>query len=128
MTDPSDQPAAAVQEAFEELARISLPDQSLDQVMMTIASLAQRIVPGADEVSVTFLEQGRASTVASTGRLATELDERQYERGYGPCLDGVTAGSVVEIPDMTAERRWPDWARAAAELGARASLTVPVPL
>ena len=116
------------QDAFAELAKITLSEQSLDSVMATIASLTKRTVPGASEVSVTMVERGEATTVASTGQLATDLDERQYERGYGPCLAAVEGGEPVLINDMAGEHRWAQWAVQAVERGAGSSLSIPVPV
>lgn len=116
------------QDAFAELARITLSDQSLDSVMATIARLAKQTIPGAAEVSVTMVERGKATTVASTGQLATDLDERQYERGHGPCLAAVEGGEPVLISDMASEHRWTTWARQAVERGAGSSLSIPVPV
>lgn len=116
------------QDAFAELARITLSDQSLDSVMDTIARLTKQTISGASEVSVTMVERGKATTVASTGQLATDLDERQYERGYGPCLAAVEGGEPVLINDMTGEHRWSDWALQAVERGAGSSLSIPVPV
>ena len=115
-------------EAFRDLAQIEFDQHSIESVMVKVSELVKRTVEGADEVSVTFLEGDRPRTVAFTGQLAMDLDERQYERGYGPCLDGTAAGQMVSIPDMASESRWPDWSRAATEHGCRSSLTVPVPL
>ena len=116
------------QDAFAELARLTLAEHSLDTVMETVAQLAKDTVPGASEVSVTFLEKGRATTVASTGRLALAVDERQYDRGTGPCLDCIAAGEPVRIDDMRTETRWPGYARDAAQDGVGSSLSIPVPV
>jgi GAF domain-containing protein len=116
------------QDAFAELAKITLSEQSLDSVMATIANLTKQTIPGASEVSVTMVERGEATTVASTGRLATDLDERQYERGYGPCLAAVEGGEPVLINDMAGEHRWAQWAVQAVERGAGSSLSIPVPV
>ena len=66
--------------------------------------------------------------MAFTGQLALDLDERQYERGHGPCLDGTAGGAVVYIEDVTTETRWPDWTPLALDRGVHSSLTVPVPV
>ncbi len=126
----SQHPAQPVepQDAFAELARITLADHSLDSVMGTIAALTKRTVPAADEVSVTLVERGHASTVAFTGPLALHLDERQYDRGYGPCLDSIWAGEPVRIDSTDTETRWPDDAREARREGVGSSLSIPVPL
>ena len=116
------------QDAFAELARITLAEQSIDTVMQTIAQLAKRTIPGASEVSVTIVERGQAKTVAFTGQLAKALDERQYERGYGPCLSCIEGGEPVAVNDMIGDHRWRDWAVDATELGAGSSLSIPVPV
>ena len=41
-------------------------------------------MPGNPEASVLLLVKDRPTTVVSTGELATDLDETQYERGHGP--------------------------------------------
>ena len=127
MTDS--RPAALQpQDAFDELARITLADHDLAAVMEKMAVLTKRTVPGADEVSVTLVERDQARTVAWTGQLALDLDERQYERGYGPCLDGIAAGEPVHVEAMSTEQRWPRWVAEARTHGAGSSLSVPVPL
>ena len=124
MSDPDTQP----QDAFAELAALTLADHSLDSVMATIAGLAKRTLPGASEVSVTFLERDTPRTVAFTGPLAKHLDERQYERGYGPCLDCIVGGEPLVITSMRDEVRWPTFAAAAVQQGAGSSMSIPVPL
>lgn len=116
------------QDAFEELAGLTLADHSVTSVMDKIADLAKRTVPGAAEVSVTFIQDGRATTAAYTGALALHLDERQYDKGYGPCLDSIEGGVPIVISDMGKETRWPDFAADAEEQGAGSSLSIPVPL
>ncbi len=116
------------QDAFAALARITLSEQSLDTVMETISALAKRTITGAAEVSVTIVERGEAKTVAFTGQLAKDLDERQYERGYGPCLSCIEGGEPVVISDMIRDHRWRRWAVDATELGAESSLSIPVPV
>ena len=122
------QPSTQPQDAFEELARITLADHSLHTVMEKVAALAKSTISGASEVSVTFVESAGARTVASTGALAVALDERQYEEGHGPCLDSIAGGEPVRIDSMSGERRWPDWTPRAREHGAGSSLSMPVPV
>ncbi len=62
------------QDAFDELARITLADNSVDSVMTTIAEIGKRLLPGTDEASVTFLQHGKPATVAFTGDLALRMD------------------------------------------------------
>jgi GAF domain-containing protein len=53
-------------------------------------------------------------------------DERQYELGQGPCLLAWASGEPVLVSDALHDRRWPEWARAAAELGLRSSVSAPL--
>ena len=64
----------------------------------------------------------------STGQLARDCDELQYDRGSGPSLHAATSGERTEIADTLAESRWADYCRRAAEHGARGSLSVPLPM
>ena len=116
------------QHAFAELACLTLADHTLNSVMATIADLTKRTVPAVSEVSVTVVDGGRAMTAAYTGDLALHLDERQYERGYGPCLDCIEGGEPIRIDSMSAETRWPDYTPEAEQRGAASSLSLPVPV
>ena len=116
------------QAAFEQLALIVLADHSLETVMERVAALTRSTVPGAAAVSVTFVEHGTARTVAFSGQLAVELDERQYEQGYGPCLDCIAGAEPVLIDRMSVDDRWPRFAQAAVAAGAGSSLSIPVPV
>ena len=124
----SDRQHMRPQDAFAELAKITLADHTLERVMDKIAALAKDTLQLHGEVSVTLVERGRASTVAQTGALSRELDERQYARGYGPCLDSIAGGQPLVVRDMRTEQRWAEWARSAADLGAGSSMSIPVPL
>ena len=113
-------------EAFEHLGRLSLSEQSLESVLQTVAELATRVLPGDLEASVTVLVADKPTTFVSTGRLAVDLDESQYGRGYGPCLHAAAAGETVEITDARTEQRWADHMARAVELGSLSSLSVPL--
>ena len=64
--------------------------------------------------------------MVSTGELATDLDETQYERGQGPCLHAARTGELTEIPDTRTDNRWPDYMPRAVEHGDLSSLSVPL--
>ena len=115
-------------EAFAELGRIRLADIDLETLLDKIAYLAKRTIPGATEVSVTLVHGDRARTAAFTGELALKVDEQQYERGYGPCLDASAANISLSVPDTGAEERWPDWAAAAHQAGVHSSLSIGLPV
>jgi GAF domain-containing protein len=117
-------------EAFNELGRIKLSETDLSGVLARIAELAKLALPGAVEVSVTLItEDGRRPrTAAFTGALALELDERQYEDGYGPCLSAAAKGTTYSITDMSTEDRWPEWTAKAVHAGVYSCLSVGIPV
>jgi GAF domain-containing protein len=114
--------------AFTELGRIDLATMDLHDVLTRVSELAKLTIPGADEVSVTLVQDGKATTAAFTGPLAMDLDEKQYETGYGPCLDAARGGETVFINDMEDEDRWPDFTPSAVQEGARSSMSVGLPI
>jgi GAF domain-containing protein len=115
------------QSAFAELGRIALDQTPLSQVLKRVADLAKATIPGADEVSVTLIEQDRARSVAFTGDLAVALDERQYDRGFGPCMDAALGAGTVLITDMATDERYREFGAVAARAGIRSSLSVGMP-
>jgi GAF domain-containing protein len=118
--------SANATEALERLGRLSLRDLSMEDLLQTVADLTKTVMPGHTEVSVSLLVKDSPSTVASTDRLATDLDESQYDRDHGPCLHAARTGELIEIADTRTDRRWPDYMPRAAEQGARSSLSVPL--
>ena len=114
-------------DAFHEIGLIKLGENDVDGLLKRIADIAKRTIPGADEVSVTLSRGKDAYTAAFTGELALALDERQYERGHGPCLDALASGETLIVDDMSDETRWPDFAALATAAGCHSSLSVGLP-
>jgi len=98
----------------------------MDGLLQTVADLAKSVLPGGLEVSVTLVDGDRPTTIISTGQLAFDLDETQYEDGRGPCLHAATKGELTEIADTRADHRWPDFTSRAVERGTLSSLSVPL--
>jgi|tagenome__1003787_1003787.scaffolds.fasta_scaffold20925049_3 GAF domain-containing protein len=115
-------------EALERLRRLSLRETSMEALLQAVAEVAKQVIPGNPETSVTVLVGRIPTTVVSTGALAHDCDESQYERGDGPCLNAATSGELTEIADTLAEPRWRDYVEEAAERGALSLLSVPLPI
>ena len=124
MTPPPTDPTAV----FAELGGIKLGETDLDGVLSRVADLARKTVPGAAEVSVTLVRGRRAQTAASTGALALQADEWQYEAGSGPCLQAAADWATISVPDMADEPRWPRWSSRVADAGAGSSLSIGLPI
>ena len=128
--DGSTQDSGVVQiplNAFNDLVALSLDDVSTESALEKVVRVARQTIGGADDVSITMLKDGTPSTVSFTGQLAIDLDESQYERGYGPCLDAAVGSGICKIDDTRTESRWAEYAAAAAERGCLSSLSVALP-
>jgi GAF domain-containing protein len=112
--------------ALEQLAALSLPQESLDSVLQAVADLTKRVIPTPVEASVSVLIADRPATFVYTGQLALDADESQYGRGYGPCLHAASRGETVEVADTRTETRWADYMRDAARRGVLSSLSIPL--
>jgi GAF domain-containing protein len=123
-----DRPLADPRDALVELARLTFDDTSMDAMLQRVAQLAKELIPGVAEASVSLIANDKATTAAYTGRLALDLDESQYGRGYGPCLEAAVGEEIREITDARTETRWPDYALSAVERGSLSSLSVPLPV
>src|SRR3954452_13649096 len=128
-SERSSQPADALDPTgtLAELDAIVASAQTLEMVLEDLVGLARDRISGADEVSMTLIDGGRPSTVASTGRLALEMDERQYDAGWGPCLDCIPAGRLLAVDDAASETRWPQFIEKAREIGMGSSISAPLP-
>jgi len=51
------------------------------QTLGRVAKLAKQTLDGAEDVSLTVVEDGHPPGMVLTGRLAVDLDERQYDLG-----------------------------------------------
>lgn len=116
--------------AFAQLARMlhNSNETSLHPVLQQVAELAQELIPELETVSVTLLGQGKPHTVVFTSPLAAFLDERQYERGFGPCTDAALSGGTVAVDTTDPGSAYPEFARVAAGQGIRHSLSVGLPI
>src|SRR3954454_14322849 len=114
--------------AFAELSKIMLSEQQLSEVLVRVAELAKQTITGAADVSVTLMDDRHVSSVAFTGALSAQLDERQYEAGFGPCMDAALSGATVTIENTAADPTYPDFGRAAARRGITHTMSIGLPV
>ena len=113
--------------ALDELALMSFDGESIQTVLQKVVDLVQRVMPSGADVSITLMRNDQATTAAFTGQLALDLDEMQYARGHGPCMEAAVGGLAVEINDGRTESRWPDYIPTFLSRGALSSVAVSVP-
>jgi GAF domain-containing protein len=114
--------------AFAELSKIMLGAQPLSETLSRVAELAKQTIPGAAEVSVTLMQDGTVTSVSFTGPLAVQLDERQYESGFGPCMDAALSGATIPIDDTAQGGAYPDFGRVAFRHGITHTISIGLPV
>lgn len=129
-TEPksSSEPSMDPELAFVELSRIMLGNQPLSAVLQRIAELAKQVIPGVHDASVTLMEGDKARTVVFTSPLAVELDERQYQAGFGPCMDAAVTGQLVIVDNSASDSPYPDFSPIALRCGIQHVVSVGLPV
>ena len=105
----------------------SAGDVPLGRRLEQLTRAALDDVPGVDYVGLT-MRKGRdgLETYAPTSMEITELDRLQVTLNEGPCLDAIAVGTsaLIDVVDFAGEaERWPRFAPAAVEYGARSLLS-----
>jgi GAF domain-containing protein len=129
-TDTDTNTAGRLAEAsgYAALSKVAVAGRPLSHVLEEVALLAQRMLPQTTDVSVTLLKGSQAQTAAFTGALAIHLDERQYEKGFGPCLDAAVSGEKVKVAVDDTDSPYPDFCQIARRQGVTHSLSVGLPV
>ena len=110
-------------ESLTELGRTLAEDESVQETLGSILTLATRLVPGCHAASVTVLDDdGKPATVAATDAEQEEMDRRQYLLHDGPCMDAARRQQINNWSLAEAEQRWPDFTALATDMGLRSYL------
>ena len=120
-------PAMDESAAYAALSQIAVSGRPLDQTLDEVAVLAERALPEHPEASVTLLADDQAQTAAFSGQVALQLDERQYDQGYGPCLDAAVSGGAIRVTVDDPGGLYPDFRHLAHQHGVTHSLSVGLP-
>lgn len=116
-----------LQSLHQSLSRVVFAGRERTEVFTEITGIARWALPGSDAASITLIRGERAFTAAFDGQLALDVDELQYQGGFGPCVDAARTAQVMLVKDMRTEDRWPGYTTHAAERGVGSSLSIPLP-
>lgn len=125
-----------------------MADSREARLVDTFVTLADTLVAGYDVVDLlqTLVEacadlleasaaglmladrNGDLSVVASTSERSRLVEMMQLRYGLGPCVEAFSTGAVVQIEDIEALDKWPDFCREALAQGFRAVHAVPMKL
>jgi GAF domain-containing protein len=121
-----DRESADLAEVFADIARQLQAEETPDEVLARISSVAVDIVDGCDHAGMFIVHRhDTIDTPAASDDVAPVVDAIQYEIGQGPCLEAIQAHESYLIDDLTTEDRWPAFSRRAAEeTGVRSMLSM----
>jgi GAF domain-containing protein len=103
---------------FAEIAASLHDSETLEETVEKVLDFALKAVAG-DHAGVVFVRHGQVETVACTAPLVAELNELQMQLENGPDLALAQYRRSILIEDTQTDCRWPRWAKAAADAGAR---------
>jgi GAF domain-containing protein len=111
--------------AYAQLQSLLLEHRDVSQFLQAVVDISASVVP-VTAASITLRRDRELTTVASSDDLASRVDEIQYGRGQGPCLQSLHTGGRIAVPDLAADDRWPDYRPHALEQGVGSSLSLPL--
>lgn len=104
-------------EQFAEFAWEMSQGPEMPDTITKIVNFARSSVD-ADYAGVTLIRaDGVLSTLGHTDGVVERCDALQHELGEGPCVDAAVQAHHVTAPDLTTDRRWPQWAPQAVGQG-----------
>lgn len=112
--------------AFSALQLLVVSAPGVEGFLTELAGLAARVVEPAGSCGISLRRDNSPLTIASSDPRAEAVDQAQYDSGAGPCLDSLASATLVDVPDLGAETRWPGFRRRALELGVRSCLALPL--
>lgn len=126
-TDATNQGPAvsgALASRLSELARDLQEEQDTDALLVDVVHAALDLIPHVSDASISLVMGRRTvESRAASGELPRQVDALQSATAQGPCIDAAYEERIVRVPDMGSEERWPDFAQAAYDAGARSMLS-----
>lgn len=99
----------------------------IDEFLADAARQATGVVEGAVSCGITVQASAWSRRLAATSdEFAARMDAIQYDVDDGPCLTCLREGSIIEVTDIAADRRWPAFRRRGRQQRAGASLSIPL--
>jgi len=112
--------------ALAQMSQVLLAVQTGDTVVNLVTQLAIETLPGTVGAGLTLVSAEGKHTRAASNPLVEQADHMQYTHDAGPCLTAWRDQEPVQIDDISAEDRWPEWTAAVTALGVRSMLSVPM--
>jgi GAF domain-containing protein len=113
-------------ELLSELSRALSDTDDVGRLLQNLTDLAVHVLPGEFQASITILGDDTPQTAAYTSEALVPIDQAQYTRGGGPCVESALTRKPVRVDAGDAADQWPDFAEAAKQAGLLGYLTSPL--
>ncbi|MGA3220675.1 MAG: GAF and ANTAR domain-containing protein [Acidimicrobiales bacterium] len=119
-------PGPGAPQFLSELAGVLLAEQNLSDLLGIIVNLAASAIDEVDGASVSMVvhDRRRFETTNASSLVIRDIDEAQYERAEGPCVEAIRTGREVSISLPTP--RWPQFSERAVRAGMRSVWSLPL--
>lgn len=118
-----------VSAAFRELGRMLRTEQPWPMTLRRVTELVRQTLPTVEAASITVVtDEWGPYTQAFTGSVAIDLDERQYDAGFGPCLDAARNTQTIAVDHSDPLRPYATFSDVAVAAGVSHTLSVGLPL
>ncbi|GAA1179315.1 GAF and ANTAR domain-containing protein [Nesterenkonia xinjiangensis] len=116
--------------AAEMLYDLLVDNEDLAGFLGDLATISTtQVGPGGATHCGVLLERHRRNVVVGwSSPEARKLDETQAGFDAGPCLDAQRTSTLIRVPDVRYEARWPAYMAVVRESGIRSILAVPLTL
>ena len=106
-------------QTLARVARELQDESSLEDTVHGVVVAAVDTIPGAEFGGITEVRRRgeKVDVRYASDQLVVDVDSAQYELRQGPCLDAAYERRTIRVDDLSAEERWPDFARHARDLG-----------
>jgi Response regulator with putative antiterminator output domain len=109
---------------FAELARDLQSRPTIEATLEQACHVAVATIDHCHAAGVSLIRRGGGvETAAATDQSAQKIHEIQHTLGEGPCLDALWEEQIVQVDDLTRERRWPRFTKEAVATGVSSSLS-----
>jgi diguanylate cyclase (GGDEF)-like protein len=117
---------ATLSAVLSEFAQTMVTDFPIQSILDRLVERIVGVLP-IDAAGVTLISPGAAPRyVAASDGSALRFERLQTQIGEGPCLLAYETGVAVTVPDLAADRRFPEFSRAATDAGLVAVFTFPL--
>ena len=125
-TSTTEDYAIASAVAFTEVARSLFLADSLEDTMVRAVDLCIVTIEACEFAGGLLFEGGTITAQVCTDPIVNKVDALQLRTAEGPCLDAIKHKLPFYADELRTDTRWPSFGPAAASLGLRSLLALPM--